>query len=64
MEKNQRINCTVSSCTYNNRQRQECNLEQIIVTPTMNNASKKPEESKCSSYESGNNTEVVKKYGK
>ncbi len=64
MEKNQRINCTVSSCTHNNEQRQECKLEQIVVTPTPNNTSKRPEESKCSSYENCNGTEVTKKYSK
>ena len=30
---NQTINCTVSSCKYNNCQRQKCELEGIIVTP-------------------------------
>lgn len=50
MENNQKINCTVSSCTYNDTQKQKCNLQQIIVTPTDNNTSKKPDESKCSSY--------------
>lgn len=51
MDKNQRINCTVTSCKYNNRQEQECNLEQIIVAPTQENTTEEPTESMCSSYE-------------
>ena len=50
MEKNQKINCTVESCKYNNSQKNECKLESIIVTPTENNYTKKPDESQCSSY--------------
>ena len=52
MEKNQKINCTVTSCRYNDGSRQECNLEQIIVTPVNNVSSKNPDESMCSSYKS------------
>lgn len=29
MEYNQKINCTVSSCTHNDRQRQECRLGKL-----------------------------------
>ncbi len=50
MERNQRINCTVSSCKYNKNQQQECSLEQIIITPTPNCTSANPDESMCSSY--------------
>lgn len=50
MEKNQRINCTVTSCKYNRNQEQECELEQIIVTPVQNCSTKNPDESMCSSY--------------
>lgn len=64
MEKNQKINCTVSSCAHNNVQRQECQLEQIVVTPTSNNKSKKSDESKCSSYKNDSSTEVIKRYEK
>jgi len=64
MENGQKINCTVSSCMYNNLQRQECELSQIIVTPTRNNTSKMPDESKCSSYKNDQSEEVVKKYEK
>lgn len=51
MEKNQKINCTVTSCKYNDEQRQECNLETIIVTPVQGVSSSEPDESQCSSYE-------------
>ncbi len=50
MDKNQRINCTVGSCKYNNKDRQECSLEQIIVTPVENCDTKQADESMCSSY--------------
>ena len=33
MSKNQKINCTVTSCRYNKSEEQLCSLEQIIVTP-------------------------------
>lgn len=55
MEKNQKINCTVNSCQYNNRQRQECELQNIIVTPVQNCETKQPDESMCSSYKNTNN---------
>lgn len=55
MEKNQRINCTVTSCKYNEKQRQECALEQIIVAPVQGNETNMPEESMCSSYENKQN---------
>ncbi|MFR0822966.1 MAG: DUF1540 domain-containing protein [Clostridia bacterium] len=50
MEKNQRINCTVTSCKYNRNHEQECSLEQIIVTPIQDCYTKEPDESMCSSY--------------
>ena len=50
MDKNQTINCTVTSCKYNNKGDQACKLEQIIVTPVLENDTKLPEESMCSSY--------------
>ena len=56
MEKNQKINCTVESCTWNNGQTQECELEQIIVEPCQNCDNGKPEdESMCGSYENKHN---------
>lgn len=51
MDKNQKINCTVESCKFNNQEKQECELKQIIVTPTNNCKTKQPDESMCSSYE-------------
>lgn len=62
MEKNQRINCTVRSCKYNNGQRQECELEQIIVTPVQDCKTGNPDESMCSSYENTPNNEITKKW--
>ncbi|MBO5478996.1 MAG: DUF1540 domain-containing protein [Clostridia bacterium] len=51
MNKNQKINCTVTTCKYNQNQEQLCSLEQIIVTPTQNCKTKQPDESMCSSYQ-------------
>ena len=50
MEKNQKINCTVTSCKYNDEGCQECKLEQIIVTPIVGCNTKQSDESMCSSY--------------
>lgn len=54
MEKGQKINCTVTSCKYNENQEQECSLKQIIVTPIENCNTKGPDESMCSSYQNKN----------
>ena len=51
MEENQKINCTVSSCKYNNNQMQKCQLESIIVTPVEGVNTANPDESMCSSYD-------------
>ena len=53
MENNyqQKINCTVLTCKYNDTQCQKCNLEQIIVEPMQNYQTKKADESMCGSYE-------------
>lgn len=58
MEKNQKINCTVTSCKFNNTDRQECNLEQIIVTPIIGCNTKQADESMCSSYRNEHNTKM------
>ena len=50
MEKNQKINCTVESCKYNNGQKQLCELERIKITPKENVNTANPDESECSSY--------------
>lgn len=55
MESNQKINCTVNTCKFNNCQKQECNLKQIIVESTHRCNTKNPDESMCSSYEYGPN---------
>ncbi len=55
MEKKQKINCTVGSCRYNDVGRQECKLEQIIVTPVVGCDTKQADESMCSSYKCENN---------
>ena len=54
MEKNQKINCTVTSCKYNDKGYQECTLEQIIVTQIIGCETKQPDESMCSSYKHNN----------
>lgn len=46
----QTINCTVTSCKFNNNQRQLCELEHIIVTPVQGFQTMQPDESMCSSY--------------
>ena len=56
MEKKQKINCTVTSCKYNNEGTQECKLEQIIVTPIIGCNTKQSDESMCSSYKYENTT--------
>lgn len=51
MDKNQKISCSVSSCKYNNSQKQECKLQTIMVTPVEGVDSGNPDESMCSSYD-------------
>ena len=51
MERNQKINCTVTSCKYNNGQTQDCTLQSIIVTPVEGKNTATTDESMCSSYE-------------
>ena len=55
MQKNQKINCTVTSCKYNDDSCQECKLEQIIVTPIIGCNTKQSDESMCSSYRNAKN---------
>ena len=53
-DKKQKINCTVDSCTYNDTENQECELDQIIVEPCMDCHNGDPEdESMCGSYVPG-----------
>ena len=51
MDKGQKINCTVASCKYNDKNHNECELKQINVTPVGNCNTKKADESMCGSYE-------------
>ena len=53
MNENQKINCTVESCRYNNVDKQECKLKQIVVSPLPDCDTKRCDESMCSSYEYG-----------
>ena len=55
MEKNQKINCTVSSCKYNNAENAECVLKSIQVSPMEGWETKKADESMCASYENQSN---------
>lgn len=50
MEVNQKINCTVLSCKYNNQEKQKCTLEAIHVAPIENVNTESPDESMCASY--------------
>lgn len=51
MEANQKINCTVESCKYNNPEKAKCTLEAIHVAPMKNIDTKNADESMCASYE-------------
>jgi len=52
MEKNQKINCTVHSCAFNNTEHKMCELDRIIVEPCKNcNNGNPADESMCGSYE-------------
>lgn len=53
MEKGQEINCTVSSCRFNNKEDNKCILKSIQVTPTDDTYTEEPDESMCASYEYG-----------
>ena len=50
MEKNQKINCTVSSCRFNSGKYDRCLLESITVAPITNVKTMEPDESMCASY--------------
>ena len=57
MDKNQKINCTVDSCKYNDLDARECSLKQIIVEPMKDCHTCKPDESMCASYVYGDEDE-------
>jgi len=50
MEKNQKINCSVESCGYNNKGSNECTLKQIDIEPVYEMETGEPDESMCSNY--------------
>lgn len=54
MEKNQKINCTVESCMYQDEETKRCTLQTINVMPTNNCNTSKIDESMCGSYEHAN----------
>lgn len=50
MDRDQKINCTVASCKYNNESENKCILEAIQVSPTEGKNTKMADESMCASY--------------
>lgn len=51
MDKNQKINCSVHSCAFNNKKEQICELNEIKVAPCSEcNNGKAEDESMCDSY--------------
>ena len=57
MKYEQKINCSVGSCKFNDMQKQTCTLQQIIVEPVTGKNTSNKDESMCGSYENdGNNT--------
>lgn len=54
MEGKQKINCTVTSCKYNNQNENKCILDAIMVAPIENCKTMKSDESMCSSYKCQN----------
>lgn len=50
--RNQKINCTVGSCKYNNKNYHLCELNQIDVKACTGCSTRRADESMCGSYES------------
>ena len=50
MEENQKINCTVESCVYQDTNTKRCKLQAIEVVPVSNCGTGKTDESMCGSY--------------
>ncbi|MGN1298656.1 MAG: DUF1540 domain-containing protein [Candidatus Scatovivens sp.] len=50
MEGNQKINCTVYSCAFQNKDTCTCSLNDITVKACPNCNAQTPEESMCGSY--------------
>lgn len=57
MDKNQKINCTVTSCKHNIPSKELCRLSQITVEPIDDCDTCECDESMCGSYEYGNDDE-------
>lgn len=51
MEGKQKINCTVTTCRYNNQENRKCVLESIQVAPIEGCDTMEADESMCASYE-------------
>ena len=51
MEEKQKINCTVESCVYQDRENRRCTLPAINVMPTTDTTTRETDESMCGSYE-------------
>lgn len=52
MDKNQKINCNVKSCAFNDTEKCICELDGIVVEPCKNCHNGNPaDESMCGSYE-------------
>ncbi len=52
METNQKINCTVTNCKYNNQEKEKCTLQAIHIAPISNMNTEAADESMCASYKS------------
>ena len=53
MDKNQKINCSVETCVYQDNEKRACTLKAIHVKPTTNCETQDTDESMCGSYEFG-----------
>ena len=51
MNEKQKINCTVESCVYQDRENRRCTLQAINVMPTTDTTTRETDESMCGSYE-------------
>ena len=51
MEENQKINCTVESCVYQDSANKRCKLQSINVMPVSGTNTRDVDESMCGSYE-------------
>ena len=47
----QEINCNVEKCRYNNKEKNMCELQAILVSPVQGTNTKKADDSMCASFE-------------